>query len=170
MAKVSGGNRMLREDSVNYYQRQKEVSGMLASGNYSSVEMTKRGGYVAIEKSKYKHKPEEVEAAHILANKGYKVILKNEAGSIKTPDGFLFSASFEQRTPTKDGSNTVRNALFHGRNKGADMVVLFSKNHILTRRNIELGIKMYEEMHDYRFKQIIIVSNNGHIHRYQHNN
>ena len=39
---------------------------MLASGKYSSVEMGKGGGYVAIEKSPARHKAEELEAARIL--------------------------------------------------------------------------------------------------------
>ena len=53
---------------------------MRDSGRYSSVEMGKGGGWIAIEKSTARHKPEELEAARILADKGYKVTLKNEAG------------------------------------------------------------------------------------------
>lgn len=39
---------------------------MRASGRYSSVEMGKGSGYVAIEKNPARHKPEEKEAARIL--------------------------------------------------------------------------------------------------------
>lgn len=47
---------------------------------------TRKGGkYVAIEKSPERHKPEELETARILTDKGYKVVLKNESGQVRTP-------------------------------------------------------------------------------------
>lgn len=169
MAKTSGGVRTYRQGSSTYRKRQAEVAAMRASGRYSSVEMGKGGGYVSVEKSTAKHKPEELEAARILADKGYKVTLKDEGGQVRTPDGYLFSASFEQRTPTKDGANTIRNALYHARNKGADVAVIYSRNHAFTRGSVENGIKLYEQSHDYKFKRIIVVADNGNVHRYRHN-
>lgn len=169
MAKTSGGVRTYRQGSSTYRKRQAEVEALRTSGKYSSVEMGKGGGYVAIEKSPARHKPEELEADRILADKGYKVVLKNESGEVRTPDGYLFKASFEQRTPAKDGANTIRNALFHARNKKADVAVLYSKQHAFSRKSVEDGIKLYEEAHPYRFKQIIIVADNGNIHRHRHN-
>lgn len=169
MAKTSGGVRTYRQGSSTYRKRQAEVAAMRESGRYSSVEMGKGGGWLAIEKSTARHKPEELEAARILADNGYKVTLKNESGQVRTPDGYLFTASFEQRTPTKDGANTIRNALFHARNKGAEVAVIYSKNHAFTRGSVENGIKLYEQSHDYRFKRIIVVADNGNVHRYRHN-
>lgn len=169
MAKTSGGVRTYRQGSSTYRKRQTEVAAMRASGRYSFVEMGKGGGWLAIERSTTRHKPEELEAARILADKGYKVTLKDEGGQIRTPDGRIFSTSFEQRKPTKDGANTIRNALFHARNKGADVAVIYSKNHAFTRESVENGIKLYEQSHDYRFKRIIVVANNGNVHRYRHN-
>lgn len=168
MAKTSGGVRTYKSGSSTYRKREAEVEAMRMSGKYSSVEMGKSGGYLAIEKSSARHKPEELEAAKIFANKGYKVTLKNESGELKTPDGYLFKASFEQRTPVRDGANTIRNALFHARNKKADVAVIYSKGHTFSRKSMEEGVKLYEEAHAYRFKRIIVVSNNGHIHRYSH--
>lgn len=168
-AKTSGGVRTYRQGSFTYRRREAEVAAMRASGRYSSVEMGKGGGWLAIEKSPARHKPEELEAARILADKGYKVTLKNESGQVKTPDGYLFTASFEQRTPTRDGANTIRNALFHARNKGSDIAVIYSRNHAFTRESVESGIALYEQSHDYRFKRIIIVADNGNVHRYRHN-
>lgn len=172
MAKTSGGVRTYRPSSSTYRKRQAEVEAMRASGKYSSVEMGKGGGYVAIEKSTARHKPEELEAARILADKGYKVVLKNEAGlghKIKTPDGYLFTASFEQRTPARDGANTIRNALFHARDKNADMALIYSKGHTVSRESIEKGIRLYEDASSFRFKRIIVVADNGHVHRHRHN-
>ena len=169
MAKTAGGVRTYKQGSSTYRKRQAEVEAMRSSGHYSSVELGKGGGYVAVEKSTAKHKPEELEAARILADKGYKVTLKDEGGQVRTPDGYLFSASFEQRTPTKDGANTIRNALYHARNKGADVAVIYSRNHAFTRGSVENGIKLYEQSHDYKFKRIIVVADNGNVHRYRHN-
>lgn len=145
---------------------------MRKSGKYSSVEMGKGGGYVAVEKSTARHKPEEIEAARILANKGYKVILKDEATGLHkvgTSDGYLFGASFEQRTPTKDGANTIRNALFHARDKEAKIALIYSKGSVFSRASVEQGIRLYEDATRYRFKQIIIVSDKGNVHRHRHN-
>lgn len=51
MAKTSGGNRQLKQGSREYRKRQIEVVMMLASGKYSSVTMSEKGGgFVAIEK------------------------------------------------------------------------------------------------------------------------
>lgn len=169
MAKTAGGVRTYKQGSSTYRKRQAEVAAMRDSGRYSSVDMGKGGGWLAIEKSTARHKPEEMEAARILADKGYKVTLKDEGGQVRTPDGRIFSTSFEQRTPTKDGANTIRNALFHARNKGADVAVIYSKNHAFTRGSVENGIKLYEQSHDYRFKRIIVVADNGNVHRYRHN-
>lgn len=111
MAKTSGGVRTYKQGTSTYQKRQAEVAAMRASGRYSSVEMGKGGGYVAIEKSLARHKPEELEAARILADKGYKLVLKNEAGSERTVDGYLFTASFEQRTPTGSTAQNFKKSI-----------------------------------------------------------
>lgn len=169
MAKTSGGVRTYPASSSTYRKRQAEIGLMRASGKYSSVEMGKGGGYIAIEKSPAKHKPEEVEAAKILADKGYKVILKNESGSTKTPDGYLFKASFEQRTPTGSTAKNIRTSLYHGRDKKADIPVLYMKGNGHTRKSVEDGIRYFESSSKYRFKEMIIVTQDGKIHRHKHN-
>lgn len=172
MAKTSGGVRTYKSSSSTYRRRQEEISTMRASGKYSSVEMSKGGGYVAIEKSTSRHKPEELEAARILADKGYKVTLKNEAGlghKIKTPDGYLFSALFEQRTPKGNTDINIRSSLYHVRDKKADVPVLYMKGSEHTRQSVENGIRAFESASKYRFKQIIVVTEDGRIHRHKHN-
>lgn len=172
MAKTSGGVRTYKSSSSTYRRRQEEISTMRASGKYSSVEMSKGSGYVAIEKSTSRHKPEELEAARILADKGYKVTLKNEAGlghKIKTPDGYLFSASFEQRTPKGNTDINIRSFLYHVRDKKADVPILYMKGSGHTRQSVENGIRAFESASKYRFKQIIVVTEDGRIHRHKHN-
>lgn len=167
MGKTSGGNRTLKSGSREYIARRKEVAEMIASGKYSSVTMSESGGgYVAIEKSSQRHKPEEIEAANHLAKKGYKVILKDEAGQVKTPDGYLFTASFEQRTPTQA---SVHKALEHAKIKNADIALIYDKHHIYHRADIDKGLERYELYNEYRFKQIIVVSKDGEVHRHRHN-
>ena len=170
MAKQSGGTRTLKTGSRNYNKRRQKVAEMLSSGLYSSVTFSEEGGgYVAIQKSKRKHKTEEIEAAHLLARKGYEVVLKDEAGTKSTVDGYLFALSYEQRTPTKDGANTIRNALFHARDKNADVAVIYSKGHVFSKESVDSGMMLFEDASVYRFNEVIVIADNGHIHRRKHN-
>lgn len=171
MSKSSGGVRNVSAGSVAYSNRLKEVTAMRRSGNYSLVEMARHGtGYVAIENSRKRHSPEEIEAAQYLASKGYKVTLKDEAGEIKTEDGRLFQASFEQRTPVKGGAMAFKRALGHAKSKpGTQVAVIYDKNKVFRRRDIEAGIKEYEAWNKYRFQKIIVVSASGRIHIHKHN-
>lgn len=172
MAKTSGGVRTYRKGSPTYRKRQAEVAAMRDSGRYSSVEIGKGGGWLAIEKSTARHKPEELEAARILADKGYKVTLKDEATGlhgVKTPDGYLFNASFEQRTPQVSGTKSFSNSLEHAKAKRADIAVVYDRNRVYNRSEVENGIKRYEQYNTYRFKNIIVVSSRGNVHRHKHN-
>ena len=175
MAKVSGGTRKLKNGSREYKKRLKEVESLRAIGKYSSVEMGVRGGYLAIEKSNSQHKIEEIETGQILADNGYKVILTNEDGHKATGDGTLFSIGYEQRTPTKGTAHGVLKAIEHARikvRKGAKDVkipIIYDKNRLYNKTMIEEGIKLYERLNKIRFKEIIVVSANGHIHRHKHN-
>lgn len=169
MAKTSGGVRTYRQGSSTYRKRQAEVAAMRASDRYSSVEMGRGGGWLAIEKSRFPHKPEEIEAARILADKGYKVTLINESGMERTPDGYLFKASFEQRTPQGGSYRNVVKGLEHAKKKSSDIAVLYDKHGVHTRSSIEKGLSQYEYLNKYRFKEIIVISKDGRIHRHKHN-
>lgn len=170
MAKTSGGVRKLKTGSREYDSRKSEVGEMIASGLYSSVDFySSGGGYVAIEKSSARHKPEEIDAARVLAQNGYKVVLKNEAGNATTVDGYLFKTSFEQRTPTKNSATTIKNALGHAKNKRADIAVIYSINRMFSRESVDEGLRMFETQSKYRFKKIIVVSSLGNIHKHKHN-
>lgn len=175
MTKKSGSGRQVKEGSSEYKKRLAEVAEMRASGNYSSVEMCKNGGYVAIEKSKTRHKDEEIEMANFLGDKGYKVILKDETIAMtvtgKTSDGYLYSATFEQRTPTSRGAKGVNKSLEHAKQKEAEIAVIFDKYNTYKRKEVEDGIKLYESFtgNKHRFKEIIIVSSKGNVHVHRHN-
>lgn len=170
MSKESGGVRNVSAGSVAYDNRVKEVTAMRLSGLYSSVEMSPKGtGWVAVEKSPKRHSAEEIEAAQHLASKGYKVTLKDEAGDIRTEDGRLFKATFEQRTPTNGGSKVVQKALEHAKKKhGTQIAVIYDKNGLFRRRDIEAGIKSYESLNTYRFERIIVIGKSGRVHVHKH--
>ena len=173
MAKTSGGVRKLKTGSREYSARMLEVQRMKDSGLYSSVEFSEKGGgYVAIEKSSMKHTAEELEAAGFLADNGYKVILLNEAGSITTPDGYVFTYSHEQITPEGSTSENILQSLRHAKSKKADVALLYMKHNRHTRKTVEDGIKEFERVNQksgYRFKQILIVTPDGRIHKHKHN-
>jgi len=172
MAKMSGGVRNVSAGGAAHNNRIAEVARMRASGKYSSVEMAEKGtGWVAIEKSTAKHKPEEIEAARHLANKGYKVTLTSEAGNKVVKDGDLFTASFEQRTPTAKGAKGVNNALEHAKKKGTDVAVIFDKHRTYNLSEIEAGIRLYESFSNnkHRFKKIIVIGSTGNVHVHRHN-
>ena len=100
--KPGGGNRVLKSGSKEYTARELEVKQMRESGLYSVVHLSKSGGgYYAIQKSEKKKTVDEIKAAQLMANKGYKMILKDEAGELTTPDGWVFKYTYDQNTPDK---------------------------------------------------------------------
>lgn len=175
MVKLYGGARKLKNGSRQYTRRELEYRGEMSSGNFSSGYFSQKGGgYYVVENSKAKHKPEELEAARYMADKGYIVRMKDEGNQphkIKTPDGMIFSASFEQRTPngSKNTSDNIKSCLYHGRDKKADVTVIYQKFGRHSRADVEKGIRLFEEKSKYRFQQIIMVTKDGRIHRHKHN-
>jgi hypothetical protein len=171
MAKITGGVRILKTGSKQYNARELEVQQMQNSGLYSSVEFSKTGGgWVAIEQSSMSHKEEELDAAKFLANRGYKVTLKDETGGLTTYDGKIFNYSFEQITPEGSTINNIKHSLDHAKEKRADIALMYMKYNRHTKQSVVEGIKEFEKKHStHRFKEIIIVTPYGRIHRHKHN-
>lgn len=170
MGKDYGADRTIKPGSAEYMARETEVKAMEKSGLYSTVEMSKTGGgYMAIEEGT-RHKPEEIEAAKHMADAGYKVVLKNETGVVVTPDGYLYSYSYEQRTPVKGGRSFMK-ALEHAKKKGADVAVIYDKNQVYHAVDVEKGIRSYESYasNRHRFKRIIVISKSGKVYEHFHN-
>ena len=171
MAKTSGGVRTLKTGSKEYNLRKLEAERMKKSGDYSEVYFSEKGGgYYAVEKSPMKHTKEELEAARFLAEKGYKVVLIDEAGSSIKVDGKIFSFTYEQRTPKEGTAENFRNALIHAKEKGADMALVYMKHNKHTIQSVKSGIKLFENnaKNKYRFKQIIVLTKDGRIHKHKH--
>ncbi len=172
MAKDYGADRMVEKYAQPFDEVRKQVEEMKSSGNYSTVEMTNNGGIFAVEKGKARHKPEEIEAGRHMAKAGYHVTLKDETGYTKTPDGYVYSFAFEQKTPNVDigGARSVLKAMEHARRKPADVVVIYDKHSVYHRNIIDAGISLYERhISNYRFKRIIVISKSGNVYEHSHN-
>lgn len=173
MVKLSGGSRALTGGSREYSRREAEYNQLMNSGQYSSGYFSQKGGgYFVIENSSAVHKQEEIEAARYMADRGYCLTLTDEAGhgdKVKSPDGKIFTASFEQRTPTGDSAQNFNKCLEHAKSKRADVAIVFMKNSGHTKASVEVGIKKYEALNSYRFKQIIVITKDGRIHKHRHN-
>lgn len=181
MAKRRGGNRTLTSHSKEWKNRLAETDDMKLSGKYEEVVFDyDSGGYYAIEKGNAKHKPEEIEVAQFLSQKGYKVTLCDETGSVIVVDGKIFSSTFEQKTPELsmsqkkgiaifDPVSNFKNALGHARDKKANIALVYSKNELQTRKDVEDGIRAYEGKANWKFEMIIVVTKDGRVHRHVHN-
>lgn len=164
-----GADRMVEQYRQSDSEIAAKVKEMKESGKYSVVEKTSNGGVFAIENGKARHKPEEIEAGKYMAKAGYQVTLKDETGDVRTPDGYIYSFSFEQRTPTKGGVS-FKYALAHAASKMANVAVVYDKNQVYHRQDVENGIKQYEHYRNYRFDRIIVVSKSGNVYEHSHNN
>lgn len=166
-------NKGIRKKAV--LRLQKEVDAMRKCGKYESVWLSLKGlGWVAIEKSPMKRTADEILAARYMADVGFKVILKNEAGQAITADGFIFSFAFEQKTPYTKSSNGIYKALRHARSKSTsnlpiDVAVIYDKFGYYLKQDIEVGIKEYERNHRTRFRGIVFITKTGAVKVFRHN-
>lgn len=158
----------LKGGSKEYNAREKEFADMMQSGKYSKGYFSEKGGgYYVVENSKATHKPEELEAARFLADKGYKVTLKDEAGSIRTPDGYIFKAGFEQASPKGNSVNNFKNCLEHARNKpGATAAVVYMKDAGHSKSTIKQAIDKYSNTNKKQL-DVYVVTKDGRIHRWR---
>ena len=79
-------------------------------------------------------------------------------------------STYEQRTPdgTSNNAQNITSALRHGRDKHADIVVIYMKHGTHSRQDVERGIKNYETKSKYRFKEIIVITKDGRLHHHKH--
>lgn len=167
MAKLSGGSRSLKGGSREYSRREAEFNQLMRSGHYSLGYFSQKGGgYYLVEKSQAAHKPEEIDAARFMTDKGYKITLKDEAGDVRTPDGYVFSAAFEQSSPKGDTANNFKNCLEHARDKpGASTAVVYMRDAKHTKATVMAGIERYRQ-HNSKQLRVYVVTKDGRIHRW----
>lgn len=105
------------------------------------------------------------EVAHFLADKGYKVTLKDEAGRIRTPDGYIFKAGFEQASSKEDSVNNFNKCLSHAKSKpGATADVVYMKSSTHSKGTIKKAIDIYSQ-HNTKRLDLYVITKNGRIHR-----
>lgn len=172
-AKVNkGGVRPVSKTGKAYQNRLREYTAKMSSVGYSDGYFSKEsGGFYVVVKSRYPHKREEIEAARILADKGYKVYLQDEVGSFSKGDGILFTFSYEQSTPDKaNGAHGVKKCLGHAKEKGVQIALIYDKYERFNEKIVNDGIAEYEKhVKNYRFARIIVIESNGRIVNYRHN-
>lgn len=170
MSKEYGADRLVDKYRQPHADVVRKAAAMRASGRYSIVEKTSAGGIFAVEDGKARHKADELEAGRHMAKAGYHITLKDETGDVKTPDGYVFSFTYEQRTPTKaGGAHSVVKSLEHAKTKPADVAVIYDRNHVYNRKIVEQGIELYEKHNTYRFKRVIVISKSGNVYEHSHN-
>ena len=64
------------------------------------------------------------QAAEHMMHSGYRVILKDETGEVRPPDGYIGRFTYEQRTPNVGTAKTVSKAMEHAKRKGEDVAVV----------------------------------------------
>lgn len=172
-AKVNkGGVRPVSKTGKAYQNRLREYTAKMASVGYSDGYFSKEsGGFYVVVKSNYPHKKEELEAARILADKGYKVYLQDEVGSVSKGDGLIFTFSYEQSTPDKAvGGHGFKKCLGHAKSKRVQIALIYDKNGRFTDSDINAGILEFEKYNaTYRFSRIIVIDRKNRINNYYHN-
>lgn len=170
-AKVNkGGVRPVGSESKAYQNRLREFNARMATSGYSKGYFSvSGGGFYVVTRSKYPHKKEELEAAHILADHGYKVYLQDEVGSVSKGDGVIFTFSYEQITPDKaSGAHGFKKCLEHAKLKRVQISLVFDKNRRFVPADIYGGVALFEKHFTYRFSKMIVIDNSGKIHTYKH--
>ena len=105
----------------------------------------------------------EKHVQNLFFEKGHKFTLENESSKIegKKIDGFIEKFSHDISTIAGTGKNTIKRALNHGREKKADIAILyFPKDVEFNIERLEDGIKAYNGQTEYRFKKIVYIIHN----------
>lgn len=195
MAKASGGTRIVKPTSGSkafnkgIFENEITMSDIDSVYSYFSE---KSGGYVLYMKG-HSFERSEYEAMKHLANQGYVFVSTPEGGKYYISkvgrkkeklysDGLLMGFVSEIKTPvpnliTKSTQksyesaleNSIKKALAHASTKGANVAIIYDKNGIYNRNDIERGFKNYEGKFNHRFKAILVIDQYGKVWEHIHN-
>lgn len=188
MAKASGNTRVVRptsgsiEHNRSVFGYETSMPDIVALQSYFS---DKSGGYLLQMKGHIFDEVEHEAMVH-LANAGFAIVATPEGGKSfitaidkkGTPlysDGLVMGNVFELKSPKPTEThqdaldNSVKKALNHAKNKGADVAVIYDKNGSYHRDNIERGLNNYESKSDYRFDAVLVVDKAGNVYEHIHN-
>lgn len=147
------------------------------------------GAYVAYMKG-HNYFEEEIEVAKAMAANGINVVLtpegnghemyatnilpnKDDTKKYKYSEGTLSIYTYEQRTTTNittDKNTTIMTTIKHANSKRSDIAVLYDKNNIFHRGDIEAGMKYYQSKVrgcKNKAKALIVVNSKGEVYEHQ---
>lgn len=188
MAKASGDTRTVRptsgsiEHNRSVFGYETSMPDVVKTESYFSE---KSGGYLLQMKG---HTVDEVEheAMKHLADAGFAIVATpeggksfisniNDKGKATYADGLAMGNVFELKSPSPQSNasdhldNSIKKALNHARSKNAQIPVIYDRNGIYHRDNIERGLSDYESKSEVRFKAILVIDKNGKVWEHQHN-
>jgi Phage Mu protein F like protein len=147
-----------------------EYNKLLSDKNYTDVDYDKENGGLKATHILHSFSPNnghyEKEARDILFKAGNKIILEKELlekGEKNIPgkkhiDGYLNDVSCDISSIIGQGKNTIKRALNHARQKGAETAILYFPNEAAySEARYQEGINKYNGQTKYRFKKIILI-------------
>lgn len=144
--------------------RRAEYLKLKADPDYTDVAFREdNGGLKATHKGHQFQKAtgnRERQSQQALFNKGHKVIFGDEKPSgigIKIPDGTLDDRPFEIASIVGKGSNTVKRALNHCRQKNVRIAVIHFSKEDFSRQRFMKGLAMFNNQTSFRFDRIIYI-------------
>lgn len=170
-----------------YEQHAADFREALATGKYDieNSYLSDSGAYVLFENGHNYHQ-DEIDAAKAMADSGIIVTLGDEndkakatgmsgKGNPKFSEGTITieKLSYEQSSPTdksKTAAHAVHKGLEHAKKKNSDVAVIYDKNGLLHRGDVQAGIKQYESHRSnvHRFRAILVIDQHGGVHEWFH--
>lgn len=187
MGKPTGGTRYVKPSDASKAKNLTDFNNRMATGFYDtskSFVSAVSGAYVAY-MTGHNYFPEEIEAARYLADAGFNVVLTPEGngyeiyatnvkrGNYKYSEGTVSQITFEQTTPksiTNTAETTIKNAIKHANTKRSNIALIYDKNSLFHREDIEKGMKAYQKSDkawQKKVKAVLVVNSKGEVWEHQ---
>ena len=187
MSKSYGGTRVVTPTTKNKAAAKSDYKKALSGGKFDKdlSYFSEKTGASALYMHGHNYHETEIEAAKILADNGYNVVLTPEnhnayiskidkKGNPKFVDGTVSLYTYEQSTPlpsnkTQEGlAKSINNTIQHARDKNAQIAVIYDKYNSYHREDINRGMKMFESKNKYRVKAVLTINTKGEVHEWLH--
>ena len=172
MGKPTGGTRYVKPSDASKAKNLTDFNNRMATGFYDtskSFVSAVSGAYVAY-MTGHNYFPEEIEAARYLADAGFNVVLTPEGNGY---EGTVSQITFEQTTPksiTNTAETTIKNAIKHANTKRSNIALIYDKNSLFHREDIEKGMKAYQKSDkawQKKVKAVLVVNSKGEVWEHQ---
>lgn len=191
MAKAHGNTRIVQPYKTGREKNLKEYNDMIATGKYdiNNSSVSDSGAYVAYMEG-HNYNKDEVDVARYLADNGFDVVLTPEGDGFEIhatntrvgkegenkhrySDGKVSMYTYEQRTPDhirKDAETSVRGAIRHANLKRSEIALIYDKNSLFHRKDIEDGMRYYQQSDKawrHKVKVVLVVNSRGEVNEHQ---